>query len=54
MSMYICILSEKERGDCVREKMELQQIYCRLYLFSLMDNIKGRTGCFSMDVVQIG
>jgi len=25
-----------------------------LYLFSLLDNIKGRTGYFSVDVAQIG
>ena len=49
-----CILSEKERGYCVREKRELQQISCSLYLLSLLDNIKGRTGCFSIDVAQIG
>ena len=44
------IISEKERGYCVRAKRELQWIYCRLYLFSLLDNIKGRIGCFSIDV----
>jgi len=38
----------------LRAKRELQQIYCRLYLFSLLDNIKRRTGCFSVDVAQTG
>jgi len=52
--MQIFILREKERGDCVRVKRELHRICCRLYLFSLLDNIKGRIGCFSMDVAQIG
>jgi len=47
------ILSKKERGDCVRAKRELQQIWCRLYLFNLLDNIKGRTSCFFVDVAQI-
>jgi len=50
----MCILGEKERGHCVRAKRKLQGISHRLYLFILLDNIKGRTGCFSMDVVQIG
>jgi len=54
VSMYIRTLSEKEREDCVRTKMELQWICCRFYLFSLLDNIKGRIGCFSVDVAQIG
>jgi len=45
---------ERERGGCVREKSKLQGIYCRLYLFILLDNINGKTGCLSMDVAQIG
>ena len=53
-SMYICVLSEEERGYCVRVKRKLQQICYRLYLFILLDNIKGRIGCFSVDVAQIG
>jgi len=52
--MYICNLSEKKRGDCVSARSVLQRICCRLYLFSFLDNIKGRTGYFSVDVAQIG
>ena len=52
--MKIYILCEKERGDCVRVKRELQCICCRLYLFILLDNIKGRTNYFSVEVAQIG
>jgi len=35
-------------------KRKLQRICCRLYLFSVLDNIKIRTGCFSVDVAQNG
>ena len=35
-------------------KRELKRICCRLHLFSLLDNIKRRTGCFSVDVAQTG
>jgi len=52
--VYMCISREKERRDYVRAKRELQWMCCRLYLFILLDNIKGRTGCFSVDVAQIG
>ena len=52
--VYVCILSEKERGECVGAKRKLQWIYCRLYLFSLLDNIKGRTGCFSVTEPKLG
>jgi len=50
----MCILNEKMRGDCVRAKRELQKICCRLYLFILLDNIKGRIGCFFVDVAKLG
>jgi len=53
VAMDMCILSEKERGDCVRAKRKIEWIRSMLYLFILLDNIKGRTGCFSMDVTQI-
>ena len=44
--IYIYLYSEWGRERRLREKRELQRICCRLYLFILLDNIKGRTGCF--------
>jgi len=50
--VYYTVCEEKRR-DCVRAKRKLHHICCRLYLFILLYNIKGRTKCFSMDVAQI-
>ena len=48
------IVYYSERGDCERVKRKLQRMCCWLYPFVLMDEIKERTGNFSMDVAQIG
>jgi len=52
--VYVDLYSEWERERGLRVKRVLQQIYCTLYLFSLLDNIKGRTSCFFVDVAQTG
>ena len=52
MAVYMYILSEKERGDCVRAKRKLHRICSRFYLFILLDNIKGRTSCFFVGIVN--
>ena len=52
--VYVDLYSELERERRLRAKRVLQRICCRLYLFSSLDNIKGRTGCFSVDVAQTG
>jgi len=51
---YVDLYSKRGRERRLRANRELQRIYCRLYLFILLDNIKGRTGCFSVDIAQIG
>jgi len=41
-----------------REEIESEEgittVWCRLYFFSLLDNIKGRFDYFSMDIAQTG
>jgi hypothetical protein len=47
---YICVLSRllySERGDSERKKRKLQQVYCRLYPFILLDNKKEGPDNFS-------
>jgi len=38
----------------MRTKRKLQQIHYGFYPFILLNNIKQRTDCFCMEVVQIG
>jgi len=53
--VYVDLYFERERERRLSEREEgITMICCRFYLFSLLDYIKGRTGCFSMDVAQIG
>ena len=39
--------------DFERLKRRLQHMCCKLHLFILLDIIKIRTGCFSVDVAHI-
>jgi len=52
--VYVDLYSGRGRERRLRAKRVLQQICCRLHLFILLDNKKGRIGCFLMDVAQIG
>ena len=47
------VVDYSERADCERVKRKLQRMCCRLYPFILLDEIKERTGNFSVDVAQI-